>query len=73
MDWSLARLGGGYGRIDGAVYATYLESFTGSESAAPLLGAAAPLTRRAPTRCIAAPRCGGTQARVGIAGFHEGR
>ncbi len=24
MDWSLARLGGGYGRIDGAVYATYL-------------------------------------------------
>ncbi|MGK4005039.1 hypothetical protein WMF31_20600 [Sorangium sp. So ce1036] len=24
MDWSLVRLGGGYGRIDGAVYATYL-------------------------------------------------
>ncbi|AUX32378.1 uncharacterized protein SOCE836_045150 [Sorangium cellulosum] len=24
MDWTLARLGGGYGRIDGAVYTTYL-------------------------------------------------
>ncbi|WP_437627282.1 hypothetical protein [Sorangium sp. So ce1151] len=24
MDWALVRLGGGYGRIDGAVYATYL-------------------------------------------------
>ncbi|WP_438020611.1 hypothetical protein WMF18_16705 [Sorangium sp. So ce315] len=24
MDWTLVRLGGGYGRIDGAVYATYL-------------------------------------------------